>query len=78
MPAGGIRAPLGTCCSLFSMNVVIFFMLSHQQWKLIIDLAAKYKITVKILNIRTPEKFAVIILKFEQHGYTIVKCVQKM
>ena len=28
-------------------------------------------ITVKILNIRTPETFAVIILKFEQGGLTI-------
>ena len=26
---------------------------------------------VKILNIRTPEKFAVITLKFEQDGFTI-------
>ena len=34
--------------------------------------------TVTILKIRTPEKFAVIILKFEQRGFTIKKCVQKM
>ena len=33
--------------------------------------------TVKILKIRTPGKFAVIILKFEQCGFTIEKCVQK-
>ena len=34
--------------------------------------------TVKILKIRTPEKTAVITLKFEQHGFTIEYCVQKM
>ena len=27
-------------------------------------------ITVKILNIRTPKKFAVITLKYEQYGFT--------
>ena len=32
----------------------------------------------KFLKIRTPKKFAVIILKFEQRGFTIEKCVQKM
>ena len=26
--------------------------------------------TIKILNIRTPKKFAVITLKFEQDGFT--------
>ena len=26
--------------------------------------------TLKILNIRTPKKFAVITLKFEQYGFT--------
>ena len=30
--------------------------------------------TVKILKIRTPEKFAVITLKVEQSGFTIEKC----
>ena len=34
--------------------------------------------TVKILKIRTAEKFAVIILKFEQSGLTIVKYIKKM
>ena len=34
--------------------------------------------TVKFLKIQTPEKFAVIILKVEQRGFTIAKCVQKM
>ena len=33
---------------------------------------------VKILKIWTPEKFAVIILKFEQGGFTIEKWVQKL
>ena len=28
------------------------------------------RVTVKILNIRTPKKFAVITLKFEQDGFT--------
>ena len=32
---------------------------------------------VNFLNIRTPKKFVVIILKFEQRGFTIEKCVQK-
>ena len=34
--------------------------------------------TVKFLKILTPEKFAVIILKFEQRDFTIEKYVQKM
>ena len=34
--------------------------------------------TVKILNFLTPEKIAVIMLKFEQHGFTVEKCVKKM
>ena len=34
--------------------------------------------TVKIHKIWTPEKFAVITLKFEQGGFTIEQCVQKM
>ena len=34
--------------------------------------------TVNFLNIRTPQKFVVIVLKFEQRGFTIEKCVQKM
>ena len=29
-----------------------------------------FQTTIKILNIRTPKKFAVITLKFEQDGYT--------
>ena len=33
--------------------------------------------TVKQLKILTHEKFAVILLKFEQRGFTIEKCVQK-
>ena len=35
-------------------------------------------ITVKLLNIRTPEKVAVITLKFEHSGFTIEWCIQKM
>ena len=35
----------------------------------------KFDITVKILNIRTPEKFAVLNLKFEQGGFTIEYCI---
>ena len=35
-------------------------------------------ITVKFLKIQTPEEFAVIILKFEQDGFTKEKCVQMM
>ena len=31
--------------------------------------------TVNILKIRTPEKFAVISLKFEQGGFTLEYCV---
>ena len=38
----------------------------------------KPKGTVKLLKIRTPEKFAVITLKFEQDGFTIEICFQKM
>ena len=34
--------------------------------------------TVKILKIQTPEKFAVITLKFGQGGFTVEECVQKM
>ena len=34
-----------------------------------------YGITIKIW---TPEKFVVIILKFEQSGLTVVKCIKKM
>ena len=33
--------------------------------------------TVNFLNIWTPKNIVVIILKFEQHGFTIEKCVQK-
>ena len=35
-------------------------------------------LTIKILNIRTPKKFAVIILKLEQYCFTTEKLVQKM
>ena len=35
-------------------------------------------ITIKILNIRTPQKFAVITLKFEQDDFTKEQCTQKM
>ena len=34
-------------------------------------------VTIKFLKIRAPEKFAVIILKFEQRGFTTEKWVQK-
>ena len=37
-----------------------------------------YLDTVKILNILTPQKFAVITLKFEQDGFTKKLCIQKM
>ena len=37
-----------------------------------------YPFTVNILKFRTPEKFAVITLKFEQGGSTIEYCVQKV
>ena len=30
-----------------------------------------FEVTVKILKIWTPEKFAVIIIKFEQRGFTV-------
>ena len=33
---------------------------------------------VKILKIQTPKKFAVITLKFEQGGFTIEYCIQRM
>ena len=33
-------------------------------------LQIRYRNTVKILNIRTPKKFAVITLKFKQDGFT--------
>ena len=36
------------------------------------------KSTVKFLNIWTPKTFAVIILKFEQDGFTDDRCTQKM
>ena len=32
----------------------------------------------KPIKIQTPEKIAVIILKFEQSGFNIVKCIEKM
>ena len=45
---------------------------------------SKYKVpikvieyTLKILKVRTPEKFAVITLKFEQCGFTVEQCVQE-
>ena len=34
--------------------------------------------TANFLNIRTPQKIIVIIQNFEQRGFTIAKCVQKM
>ena len=34
--------------------------------------------SVKILKIRTPGKFAVITLKFEQASFTVEQCIQKM
>ena len=34
--------------------------------------------TVKVLKIWTPEKVAVITLKFEQGGFTIEYCIQRM
>ena len=37
----------------------------------VIDLNAQTLTTVKLLNIQTPEKVAVIALKFEQSGFTI-------
>ena len=36
----------------------------------LIVLLLSYSITIKILNLRTPQKFAVITLKFEQDGST--------
>ena len=36
------------------------------------------KSTVTILKIQIHEKFAVITLKFEQGGFTIEWCIQKM
>ena len=38
----------------------------------------KNLLTVKLLNIRMPKKVAVIVLKFEQGGFTIKWCIQKM
>ena len=35
-------------------------------------------ITIKILNIRTPEKFAVITLKFGQGDFIVEYCIQRM
>ena len=35
------------------------------------DITHHYRTTIKILTIWTPETFAVIILKFEQGGFTI-------
>ena len=34
--------------------------------------------TVKILKIQTPEKFAVITLKFEQGGFIVEYYIQRM
>ena len=34
--------------------------------------------TVKLLKIRTPEKYTVIIPKFYSYGFFIEKCVQTM
>ena len=39
---------------------------------------SKHEHTVKILKIQTLEKFAVITLKFEQGGFTVEKCIQKI
>ena len=38
----------------------------------------KKKSTVKILKIRTPEKFALIIIIFEQGGFTVEQCIKTM
>ena len=38
----------------------------------------KGTLTVKLLNIWTPEKVAVIALKFEQGSFTLKWCIQKM
>ena len=35
-------------------------------------------ITIKILKMQTPEKFAVITLKFEQSVFAIEQCIPKM
>ena len=35
-------------------------------------------ISIKILKLMTPEKITVIILKFEQGGFSIQQCVEKM
>ena len=47
----------------FDKHLVIFL---NKFYKLIVQ-----EHTVKILKIRTPEKFAVITLKFEHGGFTI-------
>ena len=38
---------------------------------LTVEFCVSFQFTVKILKIRTPEKFAVITLKFEQGGFTV-------
>ena len=68
------------CFRPFSV-VLISKEISHEM--LIIYCSRKLKKilrvhTVKFQKIWTPEKFAVIILEFEQHGFTIAKCVQMM
>ena len=49
------------------------FWMSHvtQKSPFRIVVMSIFKFTVKILNIRTPERFAVITLKFEQCGFTV-------
>ena len=65
--AGGIRGPPGTCSSfrIFTVCLVDSSDLANLT-------------TVKIQKIRTPKKFAVITLKFEQGGFTVEYYIQRM
>ena len=45
---------------------------------MIIQSEQSLKHTVKTLNIQTPQKFAVNILKIEQNGFSKGQCPQKM
>ena len=51
------------------------FSFISEEAKIIESKTAGISVTVKFLKIRTHAKFAVIILKFEQCGFTIEECV---
>ena len=59
------------------MNTTGIFQLKSPENDILETIFVQYT-EKKILKIQTPEKFAVIILKFEQGGFTIDYCSQRI